>query len=548
MVTVPNTDKQLREAVAAYEEHGGVKAYAAKSLGLAPATFKDRLRVAEKRFGISLGKVAGGSVQGISEEVRPLPRKGEIKRYIITSAQNNTHINIGVWENLQALAHHYNAELMVGTFSYNKAAYGWKSVKRGTANSNSQESNDWYDKALEPFIVDHRVELAPGLVWCGEMNILPTAEDPLSSFETYTGRRSGIFPHVKMELRSIASGKFEATKFNYTTGTITLRNYIQKKAGLKAEFHHVYGAVVVEVNSAGSWWVRQLNADSGDGIQDLTLYAQLGQVTTGHFVEGITWGDIHAEQLDPEVCEIAWGVGGVLDTLHPSFQFMHDTLAASSGISHHDRKSPHKQFSLFSAGKNDMGLEMEHTAAFLGSLSHRDWCQTVVVDSNHDRHLERWLEETNHKEDNVNALFYLKTSLALYEAMAREDMDFHLVEYCLLQAGCPKDILFLQRGESFIICADKTGGIECGMHGDEGANGARGGGRGLSKLGRKANVGHTHTAEIRHGLYTSGLSALMDLGYNTGPGSWSHSLTVTYPNGKRTIITMWAGRAWALPT
>lgn len=536
-----NTEEQLREAVAAYEEFDGVKAEAARHLGLAYQTYCDRLTAAETRLGVKLGKVAGGSVHGLREEVRALPRKGEVKRYILTSAQNNTHVNVGVWENILALAHHYGAELMVGTFTYNKSAYGHKAVKRGTLTSEA-DSFDHYDRQLRPYLVDHRVEIAPGLVWCGEMNILPTAEDPLSSLESYTGRRSGVFPHAKMEMRSIASAKFEPTKFNYTTGCVTLRNYIQKKAGLKAEFHHVYGAVVVEVDDTGAWWVRQLNADGDDGIQDLTLYAQLGQVTDGHAVEGITWGDVHEDMLDPEVREIAWGKGGMLDTLRPRYQFMHDTVAVTCGISHHDRRSPHRLFKRYSEGRNDMAAEAKRTADFLGGESHRDWCKTVVVDSNHDRHITGWLEETSPKDDHVNAVFWLRTSLAVYEAMARQDQDFHIVEHILQEAGCPDDVFFLRQDENFILCRDKSGGIECGMHGDEGANGSRGTPRGLSKLGRKANIGDKHSAEIRHGLYVAGTSSLLDMEFNTGPGSWSHSHIVTYPNGKRTIVTMWAGK------
>jgi hypothetical protein len=307
----------------------------------------------------------------------------------------------------------------------------------------------------------------------------------------------------------------------------------------------VYGASIVEVDQNGAWWVRQLNADGDEGIQDLTLYAQLGRVTDGHSAEGITWGDIHEEQLDPEVRQIAWGKGGVLDTLRPKYQFMHDTLAVSCGISHHDLKSPLKRFKRFAQGRNSMMNEVAGTAHFLSIESFREWCETVVVDSNHDRHLTRWIDEASHKDDNVNAVFYLRTALALYEAMERGDEDFHLVEHVMRLAGVREEVTFLRQDESFIICRDKSGGLECGMHGDEGPNGARGTPRGLSRLGRKTNIGDKHSAEIRHGCYVAGTSSLLDLEFNTGPGSWSQTFTLTYPSGKRTLVTVWAGKAWA---
>ena len=75
-----------------------------------------------------------------------------------------------------------------------------------------------------------------------------------------------------------------------------------------------------------------------------------------------------------------------------------------------------------------------------------------------------------------------------------------------------------------------------------GPNGAQGGANAYAKMGRKANVGHTHQAGIRDGIYTGGTLSYLDLGYNRGPSSWSHSNIITYVNGKRTIITMWNGK------
>jgi hypothetical protein len=39
----------------------------------------------------------------------------------------------------------------------------------------------------------------------------------------------------------------------------------------------------------------------------------------------------------------------------------------------------------------------------------------------------------------------------------------------------------------------------------------------------------------------AGTSSKLDVGYNTGPSSWTHSHIVTYENGKRAVITLYAG-------
>src|ERR1035437_6492102 len=124
------------------------------------------------------------------------------------------------------------------------------------------------------------------------MNITPTASDPLTGLETYSGRQSAVFPHAKIAMRTVASIQGSGAKLNYTTGTVTKRNYIQKRAGLMAEFHHTYGGLLVEVDSAGVWKVRQLDAEAVSGtLYDLTLKVENGVVTDGHRVEAINWGD-----------------------------------------------------------------------------------------------------------------------------------------------------------------------------------------------------------------------------------------------------------------
>jgi hypothetical protein len=523
-----STRDQVAEA---WPRLGSVSAVS-RELGVTRSTVQYHLR----KLNLYKPVASGTKSRSIKEETAALPSKG-VKRYICTSAQNNTWVNAKVWENLQALAKHYKAEILVSRFTYNQSAYHAQPSKPGTAKDTEEV---WYDPALKEHFDDRRVELAPGLVWCGEMNILPTASRPLRGFETYTGRKSGIFPHVKIAMDSIASGKSEATKFNYSTGTVTQRNYIQRKAGLKAEHHHCYGALLVEVDSEGRWFTRQLNADSKGVLCDLDLRVDGGVVTSGNRVEAINWGDIHEERLDPVVRRLAWGKGGMVDVLRPKHQFMHDLLNFGRR-NHHDRGNPHKTFELFVQNRESVEGEVASAAAFLGEAARPD-CKTIVVDSNHDNALERWLREADYKSDPVNAMFFLRCQLKKYESIASGD-GTHLFAWALQNAGAPKEVRFLKTDESFVICRDAAGGIECGNHGHLGPDGARGTPGNLSKMGRKQNTGHTHRSGIYDGMYTAGTSSDFDMGYNSGPSSWSHSHILTYGNGKRAICTMWR-EAW----
>jgi hypothetical protein len=46
-----------------------------------------------------------------------------------------------------------------------------------------------------------------------------------------------------VQLESIPTMKHSRAKQIMTTGTVTLPNYMRKKAGIKAMFHHMIGAV-----------------------------------------------------------------------------------------------------------------------------------------------------------------------------------------------------------------------------------------------------------------------------------------------------------------
>lgn len=516
---------KLPRAVAeAYNRHAGNIAATAKELGIPRQQVRD---IVNKLGGKK--PVAGGTVGGVKHKVAKLPPKGKVKRYIVTSAQNNTHVHSGVWDNILACADHWDAEILVGTFSYNQNNYGELAVKAGKKNDYQRKL--WFDDRITEFIADERIELGAGLVWCGEMNILPTAEDPLSGLETYSHRKSAIFPHVKMSLRAIPTMKGEGTKLNYTTGTVTMCNYIQKKSGLKAEHHHVYGALVVEVDHTGYWAVRQLEADSQTGLmQDLDLVASGGDITTGNRIEAITWGDIHATCLDPAVHKLSMEM---LDVLKPKHQFMHDIIEGVS-INHHIAKNPHEKFKAYLRGMHVVAEELTATAKVLNTY-HREGTKMVVVDSNHDNWLERWLREHDYRNDQPNAILFLQAQLNKYISLEQKT-DFHLIEWAMQRFGCPDKAEFLRVDESYTIC-DKR--IECGMHGHLGPNGTRGTAKGLSPVGRRSNTAHSHVTGIYNGLWVAGTSCNLDMGYNHGPSSWTHSHVLTYPNGRRSIVTMY---------
>ena len=73
--------------------------------------------------------LAGGKLQAKAQK-ETLPTQGVVKRYVLTSAQNNTFIHEEFWDNVKTMAKHYDAQILVGTFSYNQNNFGDLAVKK----------------------------------------------------------------------------------------------------------------------------------------------------------------------------------------------------------------------------------------------------------------------------------------------------------------------------------------------------------------------------------------------------------------------------------
>ena len=521
----------ISEAVAALEKYP-TRLAAAAALGLTRGAFEARLRAAALRDDWKpLGKA-----HALKAKTFPLPKGDDIARYVVTCAQSGTKLHEPTWQALNALAKHYGARLLVSTFSYSHRQEG--SAKRGT--QTGEVGTDWYDPRIEPFVCDDMVALAPSLTFNGHMNILPTAVDPLSGMANYNGRASSIFPHAKVAMASIPTMTDSAAKLQYTTGACTQLNYIQKKAGQKAEFDHVYGGMIVEVNSAGNWWARQLHVDSKGRLYDLDICVMPdGAVAPSIGAAAIVHGDLHERQLAAQMIGAKWGPGGFVETMQPDVQVAHDILDMESR-GHHNRRDPHKMFALHVQGRESVRDEVMGVSRLLTIMAQRS--KVIVADSNHDRHLERWLKEADWRADPVNAEFYVDCQKA-YLGAIRASKPFHALKWAVTTHGPVKGVKFLEPGESYVVCRDRSGGVELGLHGDQGPGGSRGSVRNLSRIGRKVVIGHSHSAAIFNGAYQVGVSARLDMEYARGaPSGWSHTDCVVYPSGKRTLVTWFKGK------
>lgn len=469
--------------------------------------------------------------QSLADEEKPLTggsltlqenEKIHGKTFVFTSAQNNTEIHSLFFDSIKKFCKHNDAQLIIGQFVYNK---------NGFQNGTLDKDDIYFAQELSDYFLTNQVDICANLTWCGDVNILPTAKNPITGFETLTGTKSSILPHAKIALESIASPKREQCKMIYTTGTITQHNYIAKKAGQIAEKAHCYGALIIEIDESGQWFARQIQTDESGEFYDLDKLYTPERVLKGQKPRGINWGDIHAEKSDFDVraCMLQ-----LRDELKPENQVLHD-LSDFTARNHHNRQSGH-----FLAEKHFSNNESVYNNLLDVHQFLKDFCsnkiQTHVIESNHDLALESWLN-CNHydfKKDPVNSITYLELNTAIYKSL-KEGAKINVLKYALtdyLKTNY-KNVLFYEVDASLLMA-----GIECANHGHVGANGSRGNPNQFVKFARPMNLGHTHSCSIKGQIYTAGISGNMEQEYNKGHSSWSHSHILTYPNGFRSIITM----------
>ena len=447
------------------------------------------------------------------------------KKFLITAAQNNTHVHSAFFENLKAYAEHIGAQLLVFPFIYNK---------NGFQNGEGGDSI-WY----APELADY---MQRDSAWLGEtckvsamnFNILPTVKYPLSGLRECMGSAEAMLvPHATIahECVAVLGAQYgETVPALYSTGAVTQMNYIQQQAGQKAEGRHNFGAAIVEFNDFGQYWIRQIETNESGAFYDLQNYVSGNVSTEADAVEVINYGDIHAEKIDHDQAMFLWSPNGLLDTLKPEYQMFHDLLDFSA-LNHHNRDNHyHIAKNQFSGATVQGDIE---TVADLLDWSSRDFCTSVIVRSNHDDALDRWLADIRYepRNDPKNALFYYKLQVLAYEALEETGEQIDALPHALrLVESVENNCKFLKASQSF-----KIGGVELGEHGHSGTNGSRGSPKQFSD--KVMTTGHTHTPSIYGGCYTAGVTGKLAMGYNeSGASNWVHAHVLQYVNGMRTII------------
>jgi hypothetical protein len=373
-----------------------------------------------------------------------------------------------------------------------------------------------WPKEVLPYICDADVQLSKNLVIRGKTKIQYTAVNPLQGMNHAGDMKSEIFGHPQIAMEIVPTPKIKMPKMMITTGSISQKHYNYSKTAKKAEFHHSIGALFVEIDG-DEFWTTQLRYD-GSGVILYDKYYTARTVKPAKPAAGISYGDIHVRYLKKETEKC---FERLEKKLRPKKKVGHDVHDHHIG-SHHTKGNK-----LFALGQNkaqefSIRKELMAGVAFLdrrGSM--------VVVDSNHDRHLDQWFNRFKPDLDPINIDLYYELG-----EMARNSKGDKGLFQLFVEKYAKNVHEFTGPNEMYTI-----EGIDIGQHGDIGPNGVRGSAKSFAKTGMKTIIGHGHTPRIEKGCYQNGVSS-HGMPYAKGYSSWLNMHTIIYNNGKRGMITL----------
>jgi hypothetical protein len=463
--------------------------------------------------------------------------------FIITCAQNATPIFKPAWEALLQYKQARNAEIIVIPSRYKNPTSLW---------SANNEQDEWWANPLTPFIRDNLIILHEKLAVCAHIKIQPTATTPLSGFDSYISDKSTIYGHPKIQLKTVPTQMGKLPKIITTTGMITVPNYTDTKTGAKGEFHHSYGAVIVEIDRKENiFHLRHIHFSEKDGsFYDLDKYYTTKGYKSNIRISGLVTGDSHAEFVDPNVRNATFlNEDSIVKLLKPKYVVYHD-VEDFFRRNHHHRNNPIIDYCKYKFKIDDVEKGLQITADYIDENTHEGTIN-VIIQSNHDEALLRWLKEADPKKDPANAKFYHYMMYKLLDSVDYDEQNKKFIYPNPFKMWClnPMDevglrskeqTIFVNRDDSFMI-----EGVEVGFHGDKGADGRKGSVKSFDKIGVKTVIGHSHSPKIEGGCYQVGVSAKLDMEYVSGLSSWLHTHCIIYPDGKRTLVNIIQGK-WKL--
>ena len=440
----------------------------------------------------------------------------KVTRYVISAIQNDTDINKKFMATLDHFCKLKKAEMILIPTKY----------------LGKLEKATW-DERYTNRICDTERNIGKSVKILGDLELLSSLENPCAGFDAVSKGKTIFVGHPQYYLKSLPRNTSEQPRFLIATGAVTVPNVnSNSKAGKKALQNHTlvaqYLSIVDEGTPKEELHIRALCFD-GVGFFDVDGYYADKTFKPGVTLEALVPGDDHVIEIDPSVMgNVYTNKNSMVNILKPKIIVHHDTLDCTA-ITHHAKGLVVKQNAMEKNGTNDLEKELTVTCEFVLNTTPAK-TKALIVASNHNEHLDRWLQDPDSNLDRKNAKLY---HWFMYNRMLDENKGKTAFQM-YMNHFYPKslqNVEFLNRDVPRLIK-----GIEVHNHGDLSANGGKNGKTFFPKYDHKVIHGHIHSPSVDKTSYCVGTSSKYKLSYTSGNTSWNHTVCLIYANGERQLV------------
>lgn len=380
---------------------------------------------------------------------------------------------------------------------------------------------------------------------------------PMTGLKRLAGQHGGsfIFGHPKQDMDVVPVGNKKLPHIIMTTGAVTnpsyvTSNYFSERTAYFADHDHILGALVVDVIDDDIYHVSNIQAEPKTGnFFDYGYYYESGVDGLPKLIgaDGFVLGDYHAGEHDLKAKK-AWKY--IVGSMPIKELVVHDFFNGKS-ITHHERYRLVSRAIASAQGKISLEKELEVTANELNDLCSWPVDRIVIVKSNHDEWLGRYIEDGFFIQEPQNARFASQLFAPMVDGhdplrFALENLDelSSIARSTDIKLDAPEKLLWLNRKSSY-----KIAGHECGAHGDRGPGGKKNIGLDALESGyTSCVVGHAHQPAIQRGVWRVGTTSILDPSYTDGsPNGWLHASCLIYANGSRQMVIAVDGHVRKMP-
>lgn len=481
-------------------------------------------KAARADFADAFNDVSLKSLRTLSKvnELRQALRK--YKKFVITTAVTGCAVHEPFLASLKALCEKEKAKLLILVCS-------------DPAKTKDASNDDLVDrKLLQETIILEDSRLNSNL-FLSTIKLSAKQLNPTTGLQRI-GKKNGSFIYAspKMFLRytSVRNDKNKWPHCIMTTGAVTKpdygsESYMSQRTDYIADHDHKLGAIFVEIQDQEKYHFTQVeckNSAKGEIFLRDKRFDATGVMSKAKAL-AFVMGDLHSGFHCPKTKK-AWSE--VVELTKPEIIAVHDGF---NGISVNGWIETDfvAKYLRSKSGLDCIETELRVFGAELLYWSKR--CETLlIVPSNHNDWLERWLRKGKFIFDSKNA----KLGAQLFVAMCDENNPLQYALEVICGIKIP-NLVWLGRNEDYYVEE-----VQLNCHGDKGVNGSKGSLQGMENSYPASFSGHSHTAGILREAWAVGTSGFLQEEYNNGPGTWTNTSGLVYAGGCRALVNSFGGK------